>query len=151
MRVQTPVQKQERNLPSTFLLKHQRSHEDPAALRFNFYEVITTGEWAPSDLRTLQRRCLVPGWYAVHIERWLAHFATSQVTSRDRLLPFTRLGRCGTDTENGDSHRVRQEGGLLQVQWQEQCRSGAQRHQADSRTFLQTVAGPVVSPHTGAL
>nr|KAF6481204.1 N-deacetylase and N-sulfotransferase 4 [Molossus molossus] len=59
--------------------QHQRSHEDPAALRFNFYDVITTGEWAPADLRTLQRRCLVPGWYAVHIERWLAHFATSQL------------------------------------------------------------------------
>uniref|UniRef100_F6TQE5 [heparan sulfate]-glucosamine N-sulfotransferase n=1 Tax=Equus caballus TaxID=9796 RepID=F6TQE5_HORSE len=59
--------------------QHQRSHEDPAALRFNFYEVITTGHWAPSDLKTLQRRCLVPGWYAVHIERWLTYFATSQL------------------------------------------------------------------------
>ncbi|XP_041506632.1 bifunctional heparan sulfate N-deacetylase/N-sulfotransferase 4 isoform X2 [Microtus oregoni] len=59
--------------------QHQRSHEDPAALRFNFYEVITTGPWAPTDLKTLQRRCLVPGWYAVHIERWLTYFATSQL------------------------------------------------------------------------
>ncbi|XP_028714950.1 bifunctional heparan sulfate N-deacetylase/N-sulfotransferase 4 [Peromyscus leucopus] len=59
--------------------QHQRSHEDPAALRFNFYEVITTGHWAPPDLKTLQRRCLIPGWYAVHIERWLAYFATSQL------------------------------------------------------------------------
>uniref|UniRef100_A0A4W2IED4 [heparan sulfate]-glucosamine N-sulfotransferase n=1 Tax=Bos indicus x Bos taurus TaxID=30522 RepID=A0A4W2IED4_BOBOX len=59
--------------------QHQRSHEDPAALRFNFYEVITTGHWAPSDLKTLQRRCLIPGWYAVHIERWLTYFATSQL------------------------------------------------------------------------
>ncbi|KAM8764070.1 bifunctional heparan sulfate N-deacetylase/N-sulfotransferase 4 [Rhynchonycteris naso] len=59
--------------------QHQRSHEDPAALRFNFYEVITTGQWAPADRKALQRRCLVPGWYAVHIERWLAHFATSQL------------------------------------------------------------------------
>uniref|UniRef100_A0A8C0TYI8 [heparan sulfate]-glucosamine N-sulfotransferase n=1 Tax=Canis lupus familiaris TaxID=9615 RepID=A0A8C0TYI8_CANLF len=59
--------------------QHQRSHEDPAALRFNFYEVITTGHWAPSNLKALQRRCLVPGWYAVHIERWLTYFATSQL------------------------------------------------------------------------
>ncbi|XP_011884567.1 PREDICTED: bifunctional heparan sulfate N-deacetylase/N-sulfotransferase 4 isoform X2 [Cercocebus atys] len=59
--------------------QHQRSHEDPAALRFNFYEVISAGHWAPSDLKTLQRRCLVPGWYAVHIERWLTYFATSQL------------------------------------------------------------------------
>uniref|UniRef100_A0A667GIS6 [heparan sulfate]-glucosamine N-sulfotransferase n=1 Tax=Lynx canadensis TaxID=61383 RepID=A0A667GIS6_LYNCA len=59
--------------------QHQRSHEDPAALRFNFYEVITTGHWASPDLKALQRRCLVPGWYAVHIERWLTYFATSQL------------------------------------------------------------------------
>ncbi|KAB0390580.1 hypothetical protein E2I00_009870, partial [Balaenoptera physalus] len=59
--------------------QHQRSHEDPAALRFNFYEVITTAHWAPSDVKTLQRRCLLPGWYAVHIERWLTYFATSQL------------------------------------------------------------------------
>lgn len=72
------------NLTAAFLLQHQRSHEDPAALQFNFYEVITTGPGAPSDLKALQRRCLVPGWYAVHIERWLAHFAASQVASRHR-------------------------------------------------------------------
>ncbi|XP_004703528.1 bifunctional heparan sulfate N-deacetylase/N-sulfotransferase 4 [Echinops telfairi] len=69
------------NITSDFLFEksHQRSHEDPAALRFNFYDVITTGPWAPSDLKTLQRRCLEPGLYAVHIERWLTYFATSQL------------------------------------------------------------------------
>ncbi|NXJ93242.1 NDST4 sulfotransferase, partial [Corythaixoides concolor] len=59
--------------------QHQRSHEDPAALKFNFYEVITSSHWAPSEIRTLQRRCLTPGWYAVHIERWLTHFPASQL------------------------------------------------------------------------
>ncbi|KFP43136.1 Bifunctional heparan sulfate N-deacetylase/N-sulfotransferase 4 [Chlamydotis macqueenii] len=59
--------------------QHQRSHEDPAALKFNFYEVITSSHWAPSEIRTLQKRCLTPGWYAVHIERWLAHFPASQL------------------------------------------------------------------------
>uniref|UniRef100_A0A8C0H7P5 [heparan sulfate]-glucosamine N-sulfotransferase n=1 Tax=Chelonoidis abingdonii TaxID=106734 RepID=A0A8C0H7P5_CHEAB len=59
--------------------QHQRSHEDPAALKFNFYEVITSDQWAPSELRTLQKRCLIPGWYATHIERWLTHFPTSQL------------------------------------------------------------------------
>ncbi|XP_039769640.1 bifunctional heparan sulfate N-deacetylase/N-sulfotransferase 4 [Ornithorhynchus anatinus] len=59
--------------------QHQRSHEDPTAVRFNFYDVITTGSWAPSELKALQKRCLVPGWYAVHIERWLNYFATSQL------------------------------------------------------------------------
>ncbi|XP_045687383.1 bifunctional heparan sulfate N-deacetylase/N-sulfotransferase 4 [Phyllostomus hastatus] len=59
--------------------QHQRSHEDPAALRFNFYDVVTTGPQAPPALKALQHRCLAPGWYAVHLERWLAHFAASQL------------------------------------------------------------------------
>ncbi|NXA09666.1 NDST4 sulfotransferase, partial [Sapayoa aenigma] len=59
--------------------QHQRSHEDPAALKFNFYEVITCSPWAPAEIRALQRRCLAPGWYALHIERWLAHFPASQL------------------------------------------------------------------------
>ncbi|XP_059682822.1 bifunctional heparan sulfate N-deacetylase/N-sulfotransferase 4 [Gavia stellata] len=59
--------------------QHQRSHEDPAALKFNFYEVITSNHWAPSEIRTLQKRCLTPGWYAVHIERWLTHYPASQL------------------------------------------------------------------------
>ncbi|XP_030336238.1 bifunctional heparan sulfate N-deacetylase/N-sulfotransferase 4 [Strigops habroptila] len=59
--------------------QHQRSHEDPAALKFNFYEVITSSQWAPSEIRTLRKRCLTPGWYAVHIERWLTHYPASQL------------------------------------------------------------------------
>ncbi|XP_008943897.1 PREDICTED: bifunctional heparan sulfate N-deacetylase/N-sulfotransferase 4, partial [Merops nubicus] len=59
--------------------QHQRSHEDPAALKFNFYEVITSSHWAPLEIRALQKRCLTPGWYAVHIERWLTHYPASQL------------------------------------------------------------------------
>ncbi|XP_039702848.1 bifunctional heparan sulfate N-deacetylase/N-sulfotransferase 4-like [Pteropus medius] len=59
--------------------QHQRSHGDPAALRFDFHEVVTTGRQAPPDLLALQRTCLVPGWYAAHLERWLAYFAASQL------------------------------------------------------------------------
>ncbi|KAB0344904.1 hypothetical protein FD755_019929, partial [Muntiacus reevesi] len=59
--------------------QHQRSHEDPAALRFSFYEVISAGPRAPSELRALQKRCLVPGWYASHIERWLVYFPPFQL------------------------------------------------------------------------
>uniref|UniRef100_A0A8C3KN16 [heparan sulfate]-glucosamine N-sulfotransferase n=2 Tax=Aves TaxID=8782 RepID=A0A8C3KN16_9CHAR len=59
--------------------QHQRSHEDPTALKFNFYEVITSSHWAPSEIRILQKRCLTPGWYAVHIERWLTHYPASQL------------------------------------------------------------------------
>ncbi|NXO23310.1 NDST4 sulfotransferase, partial [Cisticola juncidis] len=59
--------------------QHQRSHEDPAALRSNFYQVISGGPRAPPELRALQRRCLAPGWYALHIQRWLQHFPASQL------------------------------------------------------------------------
>ncbi|NXT99084.1 NDST4 sulfotransferase, partial [Buphagus erythrorhynchus] len=59
--------------------QHQRSHEDPAALKFNFYEVITGSPRAPPEMRALQRRCLAPGCYALHIQRWLSHFPPSQL------------------------------------------------------------------------
>uniref|UniRef100_A0A9L0SLD0 [heparan sulfate]-glucosamine N-sulfotransferase n=1 Tax=Equus caballus TaxID=9796 RepID=A0A9L0SLD0_HORSE len=64
--------------PKTFE-EHQRSHEDPAALKFSFYDVISAGPRAPSELRALQKRCLVPGWYASHIERWLVYFPPFQL------------------------------------------------------------------------
>ncbi|MEE6461723.1 hypothetical protein FKM82_001384 [Ascaphus truei] len=59
--------------------QHQRSHEEPAALKFSFYEVIAADNRASSELQNLQRRCLVPGWYASHIERWLSYFSASQL------------------------------------------------------------------------
>ncbi|XP_032080375.1 bifunctional heparan sulfate N-deacetylase/N-sulfotransferase 4 [Thamnophis elegans] len=59
--------------------QHQRSHEDSTALKFNFYEVIASNDGAPSELKGLQKKCLIPGWYAVHIERWLKYFPSSQL------------------------------------------------------------------------
>ncbi|XP_053559564.1 bifunctional heparan sulfate N-deacetylase/N-sulfotransferase 4 [Bombina bombina] len=59
--------------------QHQRSHEDPAALRFSFYEVITADHSASSEVQSLKRRCLLPGCYATHIERWLIYFPASQL------------------------------------------------------------------------
>ncbi|XP_064193581.1 bifunctional heparan sulfate N-deacetylase/N-sulfotransferase 4 [Anguilla rostrata] len=59
--------------------QHQRAHEDRAALRYSFYEVISAGHHAPAELRSLQNRCLVPGLYAVHIERWLTYYPPSQL------------------------------------------------------------------------
>ncbi|XP_078533770.1 bifunctional heparan sulfate N-deacetylase/N-sulfotransferase 3 [Lissotriton helveticus] len=66
--------------------QHQRSHEDPAALKFTFYEVITASHHAPSELKSLQKRCLVPGWYAAHIERWLTYFPSGQLLIVDGQL-----------------------------------------------------------------
>lgn len=60
--------------------QHQRAHQDPAALNNTFHAVMTAGPSAPRDLLGLQRRCLYPGVYAAHLERWLQHYQPSQVT-----------------------------------------------------------------------
>ncbi|XP_048364779.1 bifunctional heparan sulfate N-deacetylase/N-sulfotransferase 3 isoform X2 [Sphaerodactylus townsendi] len=59
--------------------QHQRSHKDPAALKFTFYQVITAGHHASAELKALQKKCLIPGWYATHIGRWLAYFPPYQL------------------------------------------------------------------------
>lgn len=59
--------------------QHQRAHDDPVALKYSFHDVITAGHDAPVKLRVLQNRCLVPGWYAIHLERWLNYYHSSQV------------------------------------------------------------------------
>ncbi|XP_068136849.1 bifunctional heparan sulfate N-deacetylase/N-sulfotransferase 4 isoform X2 [Hyperolius riggenbachi] len=59
--------------------QHQRFHGDPTALKYSFYEVITPDHAASMELQILQKRCLVPGWYATHIERWLTFFPPSQL------------------------------------------------------------------------
>ncbi|KAG8592984.1 hypothetical protein GDO81_000686 [Engystomops pustulosus] len=59
--------------------QHQRSHRDPTALKYNFYEVITADRKASTELQALQKRCLQPGQYSTHIERWLTYFPPSQL------------------------------------------------------------------------
>ncbi|KAG8438941.1 hypothetical protein GDO86_005212 [Hymenochirus boettgeri] len=59
--------------------QHQRAHSDPVAMKYTFQEVITAGPDASQKLRVLQNRCLVPGWYSTHIERWLNHFHANQI------------------------------------------------------------------------
>lgn len=66
-------------LTFSLCLQHQRAHDDPVALKYTFHEVITAGPAASAKLRALQSRCLVPGWYATHIERWLSAFHANQV------------------------------------------------------------------------
>uniref|UniRef100_A0A3B3Q647 Bifunctional heparan sulfate N-deacetylase/N-sulfotransferase 1 n=1 Tax=Paramormyrops kingsleyae TaxID=1676925 RepID=A0A3B3Q647_9TELE len=63
--------------------QHQRAHGDPAALKYTFHEVITAARHAPLKLRILQNRCLVPGWYATHLERWFNHYHPSQIMVLD--------------------------------------------------------------------
>ncbi|XP_069599864.1 bifunctional heparan sulfate N-deacetylase/N-sulfotransferase 4-like [Ranitomeya imitator] len=59
--------------------QHQRSHGDPTAMKYSFYEVITADHKASIELQSLQKRSLLPGWYSTHIERWLTYFPPSQL------------------------------------------------------------------------
>ncbi|KAM6986631.1 bifunctional heparan sulfate N-deacetylase/N-sulfotransferase 1b [Aplochiton taeniatus] len=63
--------------------QHQRAHDDPTALRYTFHDVITAPRDAPVRLRVLQNRCLIPGWYATHLDRWLTHYHQNQILVLD--------------------------------------------------------------------
>ncbi|XP_042891362.1 bifunctional heparan sulfate N-deacetylase/N-sulfotransferase-like isoform X2 [Penaeus japonicus] len=58
---------------------HMRAHNDPTALQYSFYQVITATDSSPRQLRDLRNKCLNPGMYAKHIERWLDYFPASQL------------------------------------------------------------------------
>ncbi|XP_024282617.1 bifunctional heparan sulfate N-deacetylase/N-sulfotransferase 2 isoform X1 [Oncorhynchus tshawytscha] len=59
--------------------QHQRAHQDPMTVNHTFQEVVTARTASPRELLILQRRCLKPGAYATHLERWLHHYQPSQV------------------------------------------------------------------------
>lgn len=59
--------------------QHMRAHEDPVAMSHTIQEVLAAGPDSPRPLRQLQSRCLEPGKYASHLERWLLHFRPRQV------------------------------------------------------------------------
>lgn len=42
-------------------------------------QVITAGETAPRALKDLRNRCLNPGRYAQHLEKWLAYYSPQQL------------------------------------------------------------------------
>lgn len=60
-------------------MQHQRAHNDPVALNYTFYQIISAGPQAPQELHNLQSRCLNPGLYSTHLERWLMYFPSGQV------------------------------------------------------------------------
>ncbi|XP_077896102.1 bifunctional heparan sulfate N-deacetylase/N-sulfotransferase 2 isoform X5 [Ictidomys tridecemlineatus] len=59
--------------------QHQRAHGDPVALNYTFYQVISASSQAPLVLRSLQNRCLVPGYYSTHLQRWLTYYPSGQL------------------------------------------------------------------------
>lgn len=68
------------------------------ALKYSFHDVITAGHDAPVKLRVLQNRCLVPGWYAIHLERWLNYYHSSQVACVTRTQWWAMLCSKWTNT-----------------------------------------------------
>ncbi|XP_065359240.1 bifunctional heparan sulfate N-deacetylase/N-sulfotransferase [Calliphora vicina] len=59
--------------------QHQRAHGDTIANNYSFYQVITASDSAPKSLRDLRNRCLNPGKYAQHLERWLSYYPAQQL------------------------------------------------------------------------
>ena len=65
------------------MLQHMHSHLHQAAVSNSFYTVLTKTVENNGDkqLTNLGHRCLNPGLYAYHLERWLTYFPPSQVSS----------------------------------------------------------------------
>lgn len=59
--------------------QHMRAHRDLVALNYTFYKVVTANDHAPKPLRELRNRCLIPGMYAQHLDRWLNFYSPLQL------------------------------------------------------------------------
>ncbi|XP_071953290.1 bifunctional heparan sulfate N-deacetylase/N-sulfotransferase 4-like [Antedon mediterranea] len=59
--------------------QHMRSHNDPIALNYTFYDVVSADELSYSAVHDLRRRCLEPGKYAKQLDRWLSHYSANQL------------------------------------------------------------------------
>ncbi|ESN94414.1 hypothetical protein HELRODRAFT_107720 [Helobdella robusta] len=58
--------------------QHAQSHKDEAALKHSFYDVITATN-SSSDVHNLRNKCLLPGLYTSHLNKWKTHFNNSQL------------------------------------------------------------------------
>jgi heparan sulfate N-deacetylase/N-sulfotransferase NDST2 len=63
--------------------QHIRAHQDKTAIAYSFYDVISAGEESSRALRDLRNRCLDPGVYAIHLERWLTYYPPTQLLILD--------------------------------------------------------------------
>lgn len=66
--------------------QHIRAHQDELALNYTFYEVVAASDSSPKKLRELRNRCLIPGMYAQHLERWLSFYPHQQLMIIDGEL-----------------------------------------------------------------
>lgn len=56
-----------------------RSHKNKIARNVDFYDVLNSYVNATPGVRSLRNRCLMPGLFAEHLERWMLHFPSNQV------------------------------------------------------------------------
>uniref|UniRef100_A0A5S6QUI1 [heparan sulfate]-glucosamine N-sulfotransferase n=1 Tax=Trichuris muris TaxID=70415 RepID=A0A5S6QUI1_TRIMR len=63
--------------------QHMKAHEDPAAVGNDFIDILQAKEEAGPDIWRFHQRCLVPGHYSHHLERWLNHFPAKQINIVD--------------------------------------------------------------------
>jgi hypothetical protein len=56
-----------------------RSHDNEAACSVGFFDLLASHVNASAPVKSLRGRCLVPGLYAEHLERWMLHFSAAQV------------------------------------------------------------------------
>lgn len=59
--------------------QHTRSHGDIVALNYTFHDIVTANDTSSKSLRDLRNRCLNPGKYAQHLERWLSFYLPQQL------------------------------------------------------------------------
>lgn len=59
--------------------QHTKAHGDIVTNNYSFHQVITASDTAPKPLRDLRNRCLNPGKYAQHLERWMTYFSPQSV------------------------------------------------------------------------
>lgn len=63
--------------------QHMIAHSDATATKFSFKEVLLAAGDSPRPLLSLKSRCLEPGQYAAHLERWLLYYKPSRLVVID--------------------------------------------------------------------
>ena len=56
-----------------------RSHKNEIALNVDFYDLLNSNANATAGVKSLRNRCLIPGLFAEHLERWMLYFPSNQV------------------------------------------------------------------------
>lgn len=62
--------------------QHMRFHNNHVARSMNFYHLLQYKN-STDEVANLRKRCLVPGLYAEHLERWMLYYPSSQILTID--------------------------------------------------------------------